>query len=210
MTVEATWTQQRCIEDLGLVGRSKNNDWLVLGSKTIHFGEQLVERLLALIISTHNSHGARTTLTNGIKFIDKNDARRFLLGFLKQVADTSCACTNKQLNKFRAGDNEERNFRLTGYRLGQQCFACSRRAYQQHPFRNASTNLCITLRRFEEVNDFSEFVFGFINTSNISEGDARFFIGYINLGFALGEAQGTLCASTHRTTSKKLKNDDKN
>ena len=128
LAIEATGTQQGSIKNFWLVGGRKNNDGLVLGRETIHFREQLVERLFTLVVPTNNAHGARTTLTDGIKFIDKDDARGLFLGLFEQVTDASSTRTNEKFYKFRAGNNEEGNLCFASHRLGEQCFAGSRRA----------------------------------------------------------------------------------
>ena len=42
-----------------------------------------------------------TALTDGIDLIDKDDTRRILLRFLKQVTDTGCTYADKHFHKLR-------------------------------------------------------------------------------------------------------------
>ena len=58
LPVETAWTQQGCIEHLGLVGGRQNDHRLVLGGEAIHLGEQLVEGLLPFVVAADNAHGA--------------------------------------------------------------------------------------------------------------------------------------------------------
>jgi hypothetical protein len=48
--VETSRSQQRRVEDLGPVGRGQHDDRLH-ALEAVHFGEDLVERLLALVIA---------------------------------------------------------------------------------------------------------------------------------------------------------------
>ena len=81
--VETTRTQQRLVQNLRAVGRRQNDDALAR-VKAVHLGEQLVERLLALVVAAHARVVA--ALADGIDFVDEDDARRFLARLLEQVA----------------------------------------------------------------------------------------------------------------------------
>lgn len=50
LTVEATGTQQRGVEHVRAVGRGDDDDAFI-GLETIHLDQQLVQRLLALVIA---------------------------------------------------------------------------------------------------------------------------------------------------------------
>ena len=206
LTVETAGAQQRCIEGFGLVGGRQHDHRLVFGAEAIHLGEQLVERLLALVVAADHAHRAGTALADGIEFVDEDDAGRFFLGFFKQVADASGASTHEELNEFRARNDEEGHIGLTSHGLGEQGFAGAWRAHQQHALGDAGANGGIALWLFEEVDDLGEFGFGFIHASHIGEGDARLLIGHVDLGLALGEAQSALSAasSAHGAAGKEL------
>ncbi len=57
LTVETTGTQQCRIQHVRTVGRS-NQDNALIGFKTVHLNQQLVERLLALIIAAAEASAA--------------------------------------------------------------------------------------------------------------------------------------------------------
>lgn len=97
-----------------------------LTPETIHLNQELVERLLSLVVTA--AHAGTTLSGNRIDLIDKDNTRGIFLGFLKQIADTGCADTDEHFNKIRTGNREERNACLTRHRFGKQCFTGSWRS----------------------------------------------------------------------------------
>ncbi len=82
--VEAARPEQRRIEHVGTVGRRDEDDAFV-GLEAIHFDEELVQGLLALVVPASE---ARATMTaDGVDLVDEDDAGRVLLALLEQVAD---------------------------------------------------------------------------------------------------------------------------
>ena len=72
--------------------------------------------MLALVVAAKLT--AVTTLTNGINFIDKNDAGCLFLGLLKQVTHTGGAHAHKHFYKLTAANGKEGHLGLTGNSLG--------------------------------------------------------------------------------------------
>ena len=136
LTVEATGAQQRRIQDVGTVGCGNQND-VVLDVETIHFDQQLVQRLLPLVMTPAQA-GAPAT-TDRVDLVDEDDRGALCFGLLKEVADSAGADTHKHLNEIRARDGEERHVRLTGDGTSQQGLTGTRRAYQQNALRNLCT-----------------------------------------------------------------------
>ena len=94
--VKTTRTKQRRIENVGTVC-SRNKDNGIVFFKTIHLNKQLVEGLLALIMTAANT---RATLTSyGVDFVDKHDGRSSMFCLLKEVAHARCAHAYKHFNK---------------------------------------------------------------------------------------------------------------
>ena len=94
--VKTTRTKQRRVENVGAVCCC-NKDNGVVFFKTIHLNKQLVEGLLALIMTAANT---RATLTShGIDFVDKHDGRGSMFCLLKEVAHTRCTHAYKHFNK---------------------------------------------------------------------------------------------------------------
>ena len=122
LTVEPARTQQRRIKHIGAVGCRDDDDAFVC-LKTVHFDEQLVQSLLALVIRIAKAMAARTA--NCVNLVDKDNARRVFLRLLEHVAHAACAHADKHLDKVRAGNGEERHARLARNRARQQRLTCA-------------------------------------------------------------------------------------
>ena len=83
LAVEAAGAQQGGIEDVGPVG-GRDHDDVVLGLEAVHLDEQLVERLLALVVTA--AHAGAAVAADGVDLVHEDDAGRVLLGLLEQVA----------------------------------------------------------------------------------------------------------------------------
>ena len=64
-----------------------------------------------------------TLATDGIDFINEDDARRVLFGVFEHVADTGSAHTDEHFDEIRTRNAEKRHFGFTGDALGQQGLA---------------------------------------------------------------------------------------
>ena len=99
LTVKPSWSQQCWIKHIGTVSCGNNNN-AVVGFKTVHLYQQLVECLFALVVATTKT--GTTMPPHGINLIDKDDARRLFFRLLKHVAHTRGANTNKHFYKVGA------------------------------------------------------------------------------------------------------------
>ena len=96
LTVETAGTQQRVIEDIRAVRRRHDYDALV-AAEAVHLNEQLVERLLALVVSA--AEAAASLAADSVDLIDEDDRRSDLLCLLEQVAHTACADADIELDE---------------------------------------------------------------------------------------------------------------
>jgi len=124
LPVEPPRAQERRIEDVRPV-RGRDQDDVVLHLEPVHLHQQLVQRLLALVIAA--AHARPAMATDRIDLVDEDDARTRLLRLLEQVADSRRTYTHEHLHEVRAGNREERHSRLTGRRACQQRFPRPRR-----------------------------------------------------------------------------------
>jgi hypothetical protein len=76
LPVEAAGAQQRRVEDVGPVGGGDQDD-AVLHVEAVHLDEQLVERLLALVVAAAEAGAA--VAADGVDLVDEDDARRACL-----------------------------------------------------------------------------------------------------------------------------------
>src|SRR5205823_6870989 len=83
LAVEAAGPQKRRIEDVRAVGGGDQDD-VVLHLEAIHLDQQLVERLLALVVASTQAGAA--VATDGVDLVHEDDAGRVLLGLLKKVS----------------------------------------------------------------------------------------------------------------------------
>ena len=112
-TVETARTQQCRVEDLRTVRRTHDHDTL-RGIEAIHLGQQLIQGLLALLVSTE---AGISRLTDGIDLIDEDDARCRLGRLLKQITHTARTDAHEHLDEVRTGQTVERHLCLAGYGL---------------------------------------------------------------------------------------------
>src|SRR5207248_1884418 len=84
LAVEAAGPQQRRIEDVGPVG-GRDEDDVVLHLEAVHLDEELVERLLALVVTAAQAGPA--VAADGVDLVHEDDAGAVLFGLLEQVAD---------------------------------------------------------------------------------------------------------------------------
>src|ERR1700685_4031090 len=81
LRAEAAGAQQRRVEDVRAVG-GRDQDDVVLHLEAVHLDEQLVQRLLALIVTT--AEAGATVATDGVDLVHEDDAGRVLLRLLEQ------------------------------------------------------------------------------------------------------------------------------
>ena len=85
LTVEAACTQEGGVEDVGTV-RSCQHDDTAIGAEAVHLGEELIQRILTLIVAPEVVV-ATTGTTHRIDFVDEDDTGGLLLGRLEEVTD---------------------------------------------------------------------------------------------------------------------------
>ena len=84
--VEATRSQQRAVEDLGPVRRAEHDDGFAR-LEAVHLGEDLVERLLTLVVRAGEAGSTLTRAPDGVELVDEDDRRRGCLRLGEQVTD---------------------------------------------------------------------------------------------------------------------------
>jgi hypothetical protein len=184
LAIEAAGPEQGPIEDVGPVGRGENDD-AGIGGEAVHFNEELVDGLLAFVIDSPDVNAALTS--NGVEFVDEDDAWGFCFGLLKQVANAGCADADEHFDKITAADGEERGMGFSRDRFREQGLASAGRADEQNAFRDACANGFIAVRVLEKIDDFGQFLFGFFAAGHVLEGDAGFLFGD-EAGAAFAEA----------------------
>src|SRR5699024_10983363 len=99
-------------------------------TEAVHLDEQLVERLLTLVVAA--AHAGAALAADGVDLVDEDDAGAVLLGLLEQVTDTGGTDTDEHLDEVGAGDGVERHPGLTRDGTRQQGLTGAGRAVEQH------------------------------------------------------------------------------
>ena len=133
LPVEAARAQQRRVEDVGPV-RGRDEDDVVLQLEPVHLDEELVERLLALVVTAAEAGAAMAA--DGVDLVDEDDARARLLRLLEEVAHARGADADEHLDEVRARDGEERHAGLAGGRPREQRLAGAGRPVEKHALRD--------------------------------------------------------------------------
>src|SRR5690606_22114570 len=168
LAVEATRTQKRRIKYIRTVGGGNDQDALA-GFKTVHFDQQLVERLLAFVVTTAKTGAALTSY--GVDLVNEDNAGSLLLGVFEHVANACSTHPDKHLDEVGARDAEEGNLGFAGDCLGQQRLARSGRTNQQYASRNAAAKPLELGGIAKKIDQFGDVFFGFVAARHIGEGD---------------------------------------
>ena len=169
--VEAAGSQQRRVEHVGAVGRGQH-DHRLGALEAVELGEDLVERLLALVVGAGDRDRALARAPDRVELVDEDDRRRRLLGLREQVAHARGADADDRLDELRGRDREERGVRLAGDGAREQRLAGARRAREQHAVGHAPAEAPVALGVAQEVDDLRELGLGLVDPRDVLEGDA--------------------------------------
>ena len=174
LPVEAARAQQRRIEHVGPVRRGDQDDARVL-IEAVHLDEQLVERLLALVVAAAEAGAALAA--DRVDLVDEDDARRRLLGLIEEIAHARGADADEHLDEIRTGDREERHAGLAGDRARQQRLAGAGRPEQQHALGDARAERLKLLGILQELDDLAQLFFGLFDAGDVGKRDLRPVLG---------------------------------
>jgi hypothetical protein len=169
--VEAARPQQCRVQDLRAVGGGQDDHALV-ALEPVHLGEDLVQRLLALVHPARRE-GTAARPADRIKLVDKDDRRRHLLGLIEQVAHPAGPDPHDRLDELGGGDREERHARLPRHGPGEEGLARAGRAGEQHAARDPRPEPAVALRVAEEVDDLPHLVLDLVDSRDVGERGPR-------------------------------------
>jgi len=167
LPVEAAGTQQRGIEDIGPVGR-RDDDHAHRGLEAVHLDEQLVERLLALVVAAAQARAALAA--DRVDLVDEHDAGRVLLRLFEHVAHARRAHADEHLHEVGSRDREERYLRLARDGAREQRLAGARVADHQHAAGNPAAKLLELGRVTQEVDQLRDFLLRLLAARDVGEG----------------------------------------
>ncbi|MPM31941.1 hypothetical protein SDC9_78498 [bioreactor metagenome] len=182
LPVEPTRAQQRGVEHVGAVGGGDQDD-LAVHVEAVHLDQQLVEGLLALVVTA--AHAGTAVPADSVDLVDEDDGRAVLLGLLEQVADPGGTDADEHLDEVGAGDREERHAGLAGDRAGQQRLAGAGRAVEQHTLGDLGADPLELGRLGEELLDLLQLLDRLLAAGDVGEGRLRgVLVGHLGPGLA--------------------------
>ena len=193
LPVEAARAQQRRVEHVGPVGGGDQDDAFV-GLEAVHLDQQLVERLLALVVAAAEAGAAMAA--DRVDFVDEDDAGRVLLRLLEHVAHAARADADEHLDEVGAGNREERHVGFTGDGARDQRLAGAGRADQQHAARNLAAQPLEFSGIAQEFDDLLQILLGLVDARDVLEGDAAVRLGE-KLCARLAEAERLAAGALH-------------
>ena len=170
LPVEAAGAEQRRVEDVGPV-RGRDHDDVVLQLEPVHLDEELVQGLLALVVSAAETGAAMAT--DRVDLVHEHDARRRLLRLLEQVAHARGADADEHLDEVRARDREERHARLARDRAREERLTGARRPVEQDALRDPRAERLELLRVLEELLDLLQLLDRLVHSGHVLEADLR-------------------------------------
>src|SRR2546426_4108796 len=168
LAVEASRTQQSGIEDVGTVGGGDEDDAFV-GLEAVHLDEELVEGLLALVVTAAQSRAP--VPAHRVDLVHEDDAGGVLLALVEEIAHAGGAHAHEHLDEIRAGDGEERHVGLARDGLGEERLARAGRADEEHALGDLAPELLELGRVLEELDDLAQLLLGLLHARYVLEGD---------------------------------------
>ena len=193
LAIEAAGAEQGRVEHLGTVGRAHDDDALAR-VEAVHLGEELVERLLALLVAAHRRLDA--DLAERVELVDEDDAGRLGLGLGEQIADARGADADEHLDELGAAQAEEGHLGFAGDRARQQRLAGPRRADEQHALRDAAADARVLLRVLQELDDLAQLVLRLVHARHVAEPHLHVVVG-VDLRLAARERHDAAFGAAH-------------
>ena len=134
--IESTGSQQGGIEYIRAVGRRDQNNSFV-GFESVHLDKQLVQGLLSFVMPT--THPGAAVASDGVDFVDEDDAGGLLLALQEEITDPRGADADEHFDEIGTGDREKRHLRLARNGPGEQRLTGARGSHHQDAPRDAST-----------------------------------------------------------------------
>ena len=152
---------------------AREDDHRVARLEAVHLREDLVERLLALVVAAAEAGAAAERArpiasSSSMKMI----AGAASLACLKRSRTREAPMPTIASTNSRAPSREERHARLARDRAREQRLAGARAAREQHAARDPAAERLVLLRVLEEVDDLGQLVLGLVDAGDVLERDA--------------------------------------
>jgi hypothetical protein len=169
--VEPARSKQGQVEHVGPVGRRQYHD-PVIGREPVHLHQQLVERLLLLVLRAHRAANCPGP-SDGVELVDEDDGRRGAAGLGEQVPHPGRADADVELDEVGSRDREERRLRFSRHGPGQQGLAATGRAVQEDALGDGRPQGGEAFRIDQEGGDLSQLGHGRVLAGHVGEGHPR-------------------------------------
>src|SRR5207245_1877920 len=166
-TVEPAGSRQGRIENVSAV-RGGDDDHAVPGLEPVHLREDLVERLLLLVVAPDAKTRAAAA-SDGVELVDEDDRGRRLARLGEQVAYARRANADDRLHELRCGLAEEGDLRLPGHGTREQGLAGARRPDEEDSFGYGAPKARVLLRLTQEVDELLELLLDLIDPGDVGE-----------------------------------------
>ena len=113
------------IEHVGPVGRRDQDD-PVVRFEAVHLHQELVQRLLPLVVAAAQAGAA--VAAHRVDLVDEDDAGGVSLALVEEVAHARGADADEHLDEVGAREREEGNARFAGHGLGEERLPRARRS----------------------------------------------------------------------------------
>ncbi len=165
LAVEAAWPEDGGVEDVEPVRRGDDDD-VVRRPEPVELDEELVERLLALLVAVR----AAASLAERVELVEEYDSAAELAGLGEEVADPAGTDADVLLDELGAGRVMERHAGLAGDRAGKHRLAGAGRAVQHDPARDPRAEQVEALGRAEEIDRLCQLELGLVAAGDVVEG----------------------------------------
>jgi hypothetical protein len=166
LTVEAAGAQQRRVEHVGPVGGG-DQDHALVGLEAVHLDEQLVEGLLALVVSAAEAGAAVTA--DRVDLVHEDDAGRVLLALLEEVAHARARRRRRTSRRSRS-PRSRRTARSPRRRWPWPAASCRCRGPdEQDALGDLAAELLELLRVLQELDDLPQLFLGLVDTRHVLE-----------------------------------------
>ena len=203
--VETTRAEQSRVKHVCPVGGGEH-DHALARVEAVHLGEDLVERLLLLIVAPDpQSRGAAAA--DGIELVDEDDRRRCRACLCEKVTDARGAYTHDRLHEFRRCNAEERHLGLARDCAREQRLTGARRADQQHALGHVAAQALVLLGLAQKIDHLLELGLHLVDAGDVLECD-RGPLGVVQPGPALAEGAEDAAGAGRRGPAGQIEESD--
>ena len=169
--VEAARAQQRRVEHVGAVGRGEHDDRLGR-LEAVHLGEDLVERLLALVVGAGDGDRPLARAADRVELVDEDDRR--LRGLALANRSRTREAPTPTIASMNSDAEIEKNaaWASPATARASSVLPVPGRAREQHAVGHAPAEAPVALGVLEEVDDLRQLGLGLVDAGDVGEGDA--------------------------------------